>query len=318
MPDKPAISILIPVYNGEKYLQETLSSIEKQSFKDFEVICVDDLSTDKSLEILNTFAERDPRFKVILRDSKGRCAVTGIIYGLPYCQGEYFFYCSQDDLIAEDCLEKAYQRAIETGADAVIPAVDFYYETGEKHGGLYPPNQDYRLALSGKEAFVLSLNWQIAGSSLRKMPLLKRIGYDDLYYNSCEYNTRVFYLNCNKVVFSEGVFYYREDNPDAITKNLSWQRFEELGTQVRLLKIVLEGHFDKTVTDAYLKEVIKSVKHWQKLYVKHAENLPVDKIAHVRSLIKQAKKEILCLSIQYKKVMPIFKCLTLYCGRKRP
>ncbi|MFN9691794.1 MAG: glycosyltransferase family 2 protein [Vampirovibrionales bacterium] len=311
MSNKPAISILVPVYNGERYLEATLASIEKQSFKDFEVICVDDISTDGSLAILETFAERDPRFKVVLRENKGRCAVTGIIYGLPYCQGDYFFYCSQDDLIAEDCLEKAFQRAIETGADAVIPAVDFYYEDGGKHGGLYPPNGDYTFELSPQDAFVRSLNWQIAGSSLRKMDLLKRIGYDDLYYNSCEYNTRVFYLNCNKVVFSEGVFYYREDNPEAITKSISWQRFEELGTQVRLLHIVLDGDFDEAVKNDYLKDVTQSIKHWQKLYVKHAETLTPDKREHVKSIMSQAKKAVWRLSFQHKKLKNIFKCLSL-------
>lgn len=61
----PAISVVIPVYNVEDYLEESLNSILNQTFKDFEVICINDGSTDNSLSILNKFKEKDIRIKII-------------------------------------------------------------------------------------------------------------------------------------------------------------------------------------------------------------------------------------------------------------
>ena len=65
-------SVIIPVYNVEEYLEECLESIVNQSFKDFEVICVNDGSTDNSLEILQKYAEKDKRFKVLNQENQGQ------------------------------------------------------------------------------------------------------------------------------------------------------------------------------------------------------------------------------------------------------
>ena len=64
---RPLISVLIPVYNAGKYLAETLASIKNQTYSNLEIICIDDGSTDKSLAILQEFAQKDPRFKIISR-----------------------------------------------------------------------------------------------------------------------------------------------------------------------------------------------------------------------------------------------------------
>ena len=68
---EPKISIVIPVYNAEKYLEECLNSILKQDFDNFEAICVNDGSPDNSLEILRSYAERDERFKVLSQEIQG-------------------------------------------------------------------------------------------------------------------------------------------------------------------------------------------------------------------------------------------------------
>lgn len=65
------ISVFIPVYNGEKYLERTLQSIQQQTYANFEILLVDDSSTDGSLEILNQFAEKDARFKVFIKENGG-------------------------------------------------------------------------------------------------------------------------------------------------------------------------------------------------------------------------------------------------------
>ncbi len=71
MPDVPLISVVMPVYNARQYLAEAVESILAQTFGDFEFVCVDDGSTDDSLAILNDFAKRDPRVKIVSRPNTG-------------------------------------------------------------------------------------------------------------------------------------------------------------------------------------------------------------------------------------------------------
>jgi glycosyltransferase involved in cell wall biosynthesis len=227
------ISIIVPVYNGEAFLAETLESIRQQTFGDFEVYCVDDASLDGSAAILEEFADSDQRFKVLHRPANGGSAVKCIEYALPECAGAYYFYCSQDDLLSRDCLERVHQRALESNADAVLPDMSWYYTAQDNPKRISAPGGDYSVLLTGQQAFILSLDWRIHGFSLRKMDLVKSLGFDDLLVNGDEYATRLFYLNSGKVAFSKGTFFYRQDNEAALTKQFSIKVFDYFGTYGR-------------------------------------------------------------------------------------
>ena len=101
--NNPKISIFVPIYNGEQFLQRTLDSIIAQSFTDFEVVCVDDSSTDDSFELVTQYAKTDARIK-LHRKPNGGNVPRSWIYALPYLQGDYTLYCSQDDFFSPDLL----------------------------------------------------------------------------------------------------------------------------------------------------------------------------------------------------------------------
>lgn len=71
MSKKPIVSIIVPVYNVEKYLERCLSCLQKQSFSDWEAVCINDGSKDNSLQILQTYAEKDSRFVVVNQENQG-------------------------------------------------------------------------------------------------------------------------------------------------------------------------------------------------------------------------------------------------------
>lgn len=113
----PKISVVVPMYNVEKYLRLCISSILAQSFKDFELILIDDCSTDKTLEIAESFS--DSRIK-ILRNEKNLGnpgAVRNI--GLDAAQGDYIYFCDSDDAIFSIALENFYNAAEKNNADIV-------------------------------------------------------------------------------------------------------------------------------------------------------------------------------------------------------
>jgi glycosyltransferase involved in cell wall biosynthesis len=102
------MSVLIPVYNAERYLEEAINSILNQTLSDFEVIIVDDGSTDASLSILNSFAQRDSRIHIISRPNTG--IVGALNDGLKMCSGKYIARMDADDLCRMDRFELQVQR----------------------------------------------------------------------------------------------------------------------------------------------------------------------------------------------------------------
>jgi len=114
----PKVSIIVPVYNAEKYLSATLESALQQSFTDLEIICIDDGSTDGSAAILKQFQERDARVKVSNQKNSGGSAARNA--GLQYATGDYVMFLDSDDLYAKDIVAQAYDRASATGADIVF------------------------------------------------------------------------------------------------------------------------------------------------------------------------------------------------------
>lgn len=104
-----AISIVIPVYNIEKYLKECLDSLVNQTFKDFEVICVNDGSKDRSLDILNEYAKKDSRFIVVTQENGGSGSARN--NGLSRARGKYVQFLDGDDYFEPELLEKLYNLA---------------------------------------------------------------------------------------------------------------------------------------------------------------------------------------------------------------
>lgn len=114
----PKVSIVVPLYNKSKYISATLDSILKQNFSDYEVVVVDDGSTDRSLEIVSQYVKRDCRFHVISIPNGGVSNARNI--GLMHAQGEWIQFLDGDDLIDQDYLIKAVDMAEKSGVDILF------------------------------------------------------------------------------------------------------------------------------------------------------------------------------------------------------
>lgn len=114
----PKISIVIPIYNVEKYLRECLDSILNQTFQDIEIICVDDGSTDKSLEILQEYKRKDDRFVILQQRHAGAGAARN--HGIKLAEGKYIQFLDSDDYFEPNLLEEMYNRAEKFGAEITV------------------------------------------------------------------------------------------------------------------------------------------------------------------------------------------------------
>ncbi len=127
----PKVSVIIPVYNTEKYLRECLDSVVNQTLKDIEIICVDDGSTDGSLAILNEYAQEDER--IIILKNKGIGAGGARNTGLDISTGEYLSFLDSDDIFEHELLEKLYNKILYANADIAICDADKFDSDGNKY-----------------------------------------------------------------------------------------------------------------------------------------------------------------------------------------
>lgn len=134
------ISIIIPVYNKDKYLTNILDDIHKQSFRDFECILIDDGSCDSSGKICDFYAEKDTRFRVLHIPNVGVSHARNV--GLSVAAGRYITFIDADDHVKADYLEQLYDDITSSGADLVIVGPVKFWQNGR-------PNEVTKMPYSG-------------------------------------------------------------------------------------------------------------------------------------------------------------------------
>ena len=121
------VSVIIPIYNVEEYLKQCLDSLVNQTLNEIEMICVNDGSTDSSLQILEEYAQKDERIKVINKENEGLGAARNT--GMEHAIGEYIGFVDSDDWIELDAYEKLYKNAKYYNSDMVMCPIHIYDNT---------------------------------------------------------------------------------------------------------------------------------------------------------------------------------------------
>lgn len=144
---KGVVSVVLPIYNVEKYLSRCLESVVNQSYRKLEIILVDDESPDKCPEICDKWAAKDSRIKVIHKKNGGLGYARNT--GIENATGEYICFVDSDDYIASDTIEKAYKSGIESKADIVYYGYNIVDSDG-KVTQVFKPEID-KLIYTGSE-----------------------------------------------------------------------------------------------------------------------------------------------------------------------
>ena len=186
------VTIFMPVYNGEYFLKKSIESIVNQTYTNWELLCVDDSSTDGSLEILEDYASKDDRIKVFSKPNGGNVPKS-FNFVKPYMKGDFYMYLSQDDYMSEDNIEKCWQSIACSDAEIAMPACKLLYSNGASQN-----IELHEKTISGEEAFYLSLNWGVHGFCLYPMSLLNDVVLDENIFNADEYLTRLLFLKATK------------------------------------------------------------------------------------------------------------------------
>lgn len=253
----PAISVIIPVYRVEKYLPACLDSLLCQTFEDFEAICVNDGSPDNCGEILEKYARKDKRFKIVTQANQGVAAARNT--GLNLAQGEYISFIDSDDEIAPQFLEKLYQALVQT------PKAQFSWCDIQK--GLSPaewtedqnPAVEYHALLSRllcRQKPKLMGIW----NKLYKKDLLKGLSFDSRL-NIGEDLLFLFQLLARSdtaIYVPQAMYFYRCRPDSAMNKPLTEKRMNDelLGTRL-IFETLQHEKMDALVSQMFRRFIAK-------------------------------------------------------------
>jgi glycosyltransferase involved in cell wall biosynthesis len=134
-----AISVIIPVYNVEDYLAQCLDSICNQTFRDIEIICVNDGSTDHSPDILTQYSLKDERISIINQHNQGLAASRN--NGLKIAKGEYVYFIDSDDYLEFDALERLYDSIVSNDSDMVL----FKFQTVDDYHNVHKRGVEFKI-----------------------------------------------------------------------------------------------------------------------------------------------------------------------------
>lgn len=215
------VSVLVAVYNAAPYLAECLDSLANQTYRDIQIICINDASTDSSLDILNEYSAHDNRFTIVeLTENRGQAHARNI--GLRVAEGKYICMLDADDWFSSDAIEQAV-KVFESHSETDAVLFDVIKEYDGHSERYHMP--DFTV-LTGKEAFRMSLDWSIHGLYMVRSEIHKQYPYDEtcrLY--SDDNTTRLHYLAAREVRRCNGKYHYRQHGQSA-THKVSIRRFD--------------------------------------------------------------------------------------------
>ena len=254
------VSVIIPVYNTEKYLPKCLESVCNQTLKDIEIICVNDASPDNSLAVLQEYAKNDNRIKLInFTENKGAAAARNA--GIDAATGEYIGFVDSDDFVDLDFYEKLYTKAKETDADAVKGNYKDA-QTGQIDFSLNEKIKEDKNNFSFAYCSAIFRKKIIDDFSVR-FPLLKDM--EDPVF------TLQFALRANKAVIDDSACVNIVKRPDSLTSGiLSLQQIKDKFSGLRQIVSMLNEEELKNGTYAFIasfwlwQTYINSIKHTEK------------------------------------------------------
>lgn len=224
------VSVIVAVYNAEKYLRQCMDSIVGQTLKDMEIICVNDGSTDGSLEILKHYAKKDARVKVYTKENEGLGGASARNYGLERATGEYVSILDSDDFFDVQMLEKAVNRADALKTDIVVFGG---YEFDERNGNTYKVGSILsEKEIPSKEVFsykdisdgIYQLSQGMAWNKLFRRSFLERTGirFQRVRYTDDAYFTFALMALAERIsVLKEYLCYYRINSGTSQTDGLN-------------------------------------------------------------------------------------------------
>lgn len=265
---KPFVSIIVPIYNSKKYIYECVNSLIVQSLKNIEIILVDDGSTDETSMIIDNFAKKDNRIKVIHQKNKKQGGARNT--GIKIATGDYIAFIDSDDWVDIHFIKKMYEKAINTNSDIVM--CDYYraksFNNFKKNNKsridkIFLNNKKINLKTSVKQPIRKSgFGMVVCWNKLFKTELAKKFLEfpENLFFEDSAPVLRCL-ANANSIsVLNEKLYFYRISNLSSTTHSKDIKRFDLIKVQNILINDLDKydfGNFKNFCITFMVKDLIK-------------------------------------------------------------
>lgn len=222
----PAVSVVMPIYNTERYLVESLESVLSQTLEDIEVVCVDDGSTDTTPQILEVYAHTDPRVKVITTENAGYGSAMNT--GIAAATGDYVGVVEPDDYVDCTMFERLYHTALENDADIVKGDFYTFFDGADMGEAIYcevvPAKRYYGKVFDPARGHGLWFASMMTWEGIYRRSFLERhaIRHNETPGASFQDNGFWFqaFSKARRVCFiNEGLYYYRTNHEGSSNKS---------------------------------------------------------------------------------------------------
>ncbi len=261
----PIASVIMPVYNAEKYLHKCLDSLKEQTLKNIEIICVDDGSSDESLNILKQYANTDKRFVILKQQNSGAAAARN--NGIAIAKGEYLIFLDSDDYFSTELLEKSLTQAQNFNADIVIFKALAFNTSSNKTRCLNDRISDY-LQFYNKTFSVKDMPDDIFNSFLiapwNKLYSKKFIEQNNLYFQNLKRSNDLFFTTSalakaeRIILLDEVLTYYRTATKTNLQAGNAKTPFEFYKALKNLKEFLIEQNLYKLTQKSYIKLVLET------------------------------------------------------------
>ena len=312
----PQISVVMPMYNAERYIEQAIDSLLSQTFVDWECIIVNDGSTDTSLDIVQRRTKFDSRFTVISIPNSGTAKIPRDL-AITMVKSPWILALDADDYIAPQTLEALYRRQQQTNADAVILRVEMFDDdTGHVMFTVPAEGFDFSQIFSGKEAVMRTIGgWQISGNGLFSIKLFNvrnSLGNGWNHMNIDEYDTRDMFIKAEKIAFVNTPYYYRQFS-NSITKKPSYKLFESIITNRMLVGLLgdvfgLDSPQERLMKKIHLEHLCGAYF----MYARIAKKFTRQERLRVKKIIRSEREKISNTEIKKSDIDSIRKIFLLF------
>lgn len=229
----PKVSVIIPVYNVEKYLAKCLDSVINQTFKDIEIICIDDCSTDSSKDILLSYAKKDNRIKVFYNEVNSGLSYTRNI-GIKNSSGKYIFFLDSDDMIIDNIFDMLYNCIENNNLDMLKYNYKRIFENKNDEIQVQNNSENYNCIMTGKKMFsklIAEGDFQVAAPF--NMYRTKFLIENELYfYDKIFHEDNLFsflcYMKAERVMNINKICYLYRQHENSIMTTVTPKRHQSL------------------------------------------------------------------------------------------
>ena len=254
------VSVIIPIYNAEKHLKKCLETLINQTLKDIEIVCIDDGSTDNSLQILRDFSNTDNRIKILKQQHE--CAGSARNNGLSVAQGKYLSFLDSDDFFELSMLEDLYNCAEKYNTDIVI-CKSLLFENGwirdndDIQDKLLPKKEVFSANDIPKYIFQFHIGW--CWNKLYKASFIKNLGisFQNIKKHNDSFFSHISVIKANRIyLLNKKLVYYRKNLQEELQK-IKDNKFEFYKSLKAIKEFLVKENLYKTFDQSFVNHCIK-------------------------------------------------------------